>query len=168
MFENDTLMTALLPCVLKNAISPEIIASDLEVNKETAENIIRCLTEKGIIFNYNPNKKVNMLMSYQNFEKTFSSLNGDLKKEIEKDFCFFNEKLDIFSGKIKQEETLNDSLKEQALDLIKKQKFISTTILQKILQIGYANACKIIDWLLERKLIKKSTTYEVIKKEKIV
>ena len=49
------------------------------------------------------------------------------KNEIEKDFCFFNEKLDIFSGKIKQEEPLNDNLKEQALDLIKKQKNIEVS-----------------------------------------
>ena len=106
------------------------------------------------------------LKSYQKFEKTYSSLDSILKKEIEKDFCFFNEKLDIFSGKIKHEEPLSDKLKEQALDLIKKQKTISSAILQKILQIGYSNACKIIDWLLEQKLIRKTNTYEVIKNEK--
>ena len=166
MFNNDTLMTALLPCVLKNAISPEIIASDLEVNKETAESMISGLIEKELIFNYNPSKKVNLLISYQKFEKTYSSLDSILKKEIKKDFCFFNEKLDIFSGKIKHEEPLSDKLKEQALDLIKKQKTISSAILQKILQIGYSNACKIIDWLLEQKLIRKTNTYEVIKNEK--
>ena len=43
MFDNDVLMTALLPCVLKNAISPEIIASELRTDKSTAENLIICL-----------------------------------------------------------------------------------------------------------------------------
>jgi hypothetical protein len=95
MFDNDILMTALLPCVLKNAISPEIIASDLEVNIETAESMISGLIEKELIFNYNPSKKVNLLISYQKFEKTYSSIDSNLKNEIEKEFCFFNEKLDI-------------------------------------------------------------------------
>lgn len=165
MFDNDILMTALVPCVLKKAISPDIISNDLEVDRKTAETMLNGLIEKELIFNYNQNKKVNLLISYQDFNKTYSSVDENTKKEIEKDFCFFNEKLDIFSGKIKQEETLNDSLKEQALDLIKKQQFISTTILQKILQIGYPNACKILDWLLEQKLIKKTNTYEVINNE---
>lgn len=166
MFDNDILMTALLPCVLKNAISPDIISNDLEVDRKTAETMLNGLIEKELIFNYNQNKKVNLLISYQDFNKTYSSVDENTKKEIEKDFCFFNEKLDIFSGKIKQEEPLNDNLKEQALDLIKKQKNISTAILQKILQIGYPNACKILDWLLEQELIKKVNIYEVIKNEK--
>lgn len=162
MFNNEILMIALLPCVLKKAISPDIISNDLGVDKNTAENIIRCLTEKGIIFNYNPNKKVNMLMSYQNFEKTFSSLNGDLKKEIEKDLCLFNEKINISNGQPLSKTQLDDELKERTLNLLKSQKQVSTFFLQKNLEIGYANACKIIDWLLEQKLIKKSTTYEVV------
>lgn len=162
MFNNEILMIALLPCVLKKAISPDIISNDLGVDKNTAENIIRCLTEKGIIFNYNPNKKVNMLISYQNFEKTFSSLNGDLKKEIEKDFCLFNEKINISNGQPLSKTQLDDELKERTLNLLKSQKQVSTFFLQKNLEIGYSNACKIIDWLLEQKLIKKSTTYEIV------
>ena len=166
MFDNSKLMKALLSCALKNAISLDIISNDLEVDRKTAEAMLNGLIEKELIFNYNYSKKVNLLISYQKFEKTYSSLESILKKEIEKDFCFFNEKLDIFSGKIKHEEPLSDKLKEQALDLIKNQKTISSAILQKILQIGYPNACKIIDWLLEQKLIRKTNTYEVIKNEK--
>ena len=166
MFENDILMTALLPCVLKNAISPEIIASDLAVNKETAESMISGLIEKDLIFNYNPSKKVNLLISYQKFEKTYSSIDSNLKNEIEKEFCFFNENLDISSGKILPDKQLDEGLKERALLLLKTQKQINASILQKYLQIGYSNACKIIDWLLEKELIKKVNIYEVIKNEK--
>ena len=162
MFDNDILMTALLPCVLKNAISPDIISRDLEVDRKTAEAILNGLIEKELIFNYNSSKKVNLLISYQKFEKTYSSLDSILKKEIEKDFCFFNEKIDIFSGQIPPEKQLDKELKERALRLLKKQKQVNVSILQKHLQIGYYNACKIIDWLLEQKFIKKSTTYEVV------
>lgn len=166
MFNNDMLMMALLPCALKNAISPEIIAIDLETNKETAENMISGLIENKLIFNYNPSKKVNLLISYQKFEKNYSSIDPNLKKEIEKEFCFFNEKLDITSGKILPEKQLDEELKERALRLLKTQKQISTSILQKYLQIGYSNAYKIVDWLLEQKLIAKPSTYEVIDNEK--
>ena len=168
MFNNDILMMALLPCVLKNAISPEIIASDLEVDRKTAEAMLNGLIEKELIFNYNPSKKVNLLISYQKFEKTYSSLDSNLKKEIEKDFCFFNEKIDISNGQILPEKQLDEELKERALRLLKTQKQVNASILQKHLQIGYSNACKLLDWLLEQKLIKKTNTYEVIKKEKIV
>ena len=166
MFENDILMTALLPCILKNAISPEIIASELRTDKATAENLIICLIEKNLIFGYNSNKRVNVLISVDNFEKAFSNLEESLKKEIEKEFCFFNENIDIFSGELKREESISRELKEEALALLKEGKVISTAILQKKLKIGFPNACKIIDWLLAQKLIKKTNTYEVIKNEK--
>ena len=152
-------MTALLPCVLKNAISPEIIASDLEVNKETAESMISGLIEKELIFNYNPSKKVNLLISYQKFEKTYSSIDSNLKNEIEKEFCFFNEKLDISSGKILPDKQLEEELKERALRLLKTQKQINASILQKHLQIGYSNACKLLEWLQKHKLIETQPVF---------
>ena len=166
MFDNDIIMTSLLPCVLKNAISPDIISSDLEVDRKTAEAMLNSLIEKELIFNYNYSKKVNLLISYQKFEKTYSSLDSILKKEIEKDFCFFNEKIDISNGQIHPEKQLDEELKERALRLLKTQKQVNASILQKHLQIGYSNACKIIDWLLEQELIKKVNIYEVIKNEK--
>lgn len=162
MFNNEILMMALLPCVLKKAISPDIISNDLEVDKNTAENIINLLTEKEIIFNYNPNKKVNILMSYQNFNETFSNLEDSLKKEIKKEICLFNERIDIYNGQPLSKTQLDEELKERTLNLLKSQKQVSTLFLQKNLEIGYSNACKIIDWLLEQKLIKKSTTYEIV------
>ena len=53
MFDNGILMAALLSCALKNAISPDIISNDLEVDRKTAEAMLNGLIEKELIFNYN-------------------------------------------------------------------------------------------------------------------
>ena len=81
MFDNDMLMMVLLPCALKSAISPDIISNDLEVDRKTAEDMLNCLIKKELIFNYNPSKKVNLLISYQKFEKTYSSLESIVSKQ---------------------------------------------------------------------------------------
>lgn len=46
MFDNDVLMTALVTCVLKKAISPDIISNDLEVDRKTAKAMLNGLIEK--------------------------------------------------------------------------------------------------------------------------
>lgn len=162
MITNEILSVALFSCMIKKAISPEIITNELQIDGIAGKQIIQELIKRNIIFGYNINKKVNLFISIQEFEKEFSGTDKNTLQEIKKDFCMYDNKTNIFNCEINNDLPLDEELKQKALDVIKNQKQINISILQKNLKTSYANAGKLMDWLLEHNLIKKPNFYEVV------
>ena len=163
LITKEIITYALISCSLKKVISPQIISNELSMDIKNAHKIIDELINQKLISGYDKNKKVNLLISISKFEEYFSFLSEEDKKSITKDFCFYNDNVNFFTGELDVEQPLNEELKNKALEFIKKENAISPASLQRKLKVGFSNACKIIDWLLEQKLIKKTNTYEVIK-----
>ena len=162
MITNETLSMALISCMINKVISPEIIINELQIDGINGELVIQELIKRNIIFGYNGNKKVNLFISMQEFEKEFSGIDQNTMQEQKKDFCVYDSNTNIFTCEINADFPLDKELKQKALDLIKNKKQINASTLQKNLKTSYANAGKLLDWLLEQNFIKKSNFYEVI------
>ena len=124
-----------------------------KIPEDEAIGIIEILLERRVIFNFDFTKREMDCISKDDFDNLIKTT-GKSERELIKKYCVFNPKMSIDGTLREIEETpLSEELKQQALLIAVDIGLISTSILQRVLKIGFHCAIQVLDWMKEHNYI---------------
>lgn len=124
-----------------------------KIDEDEAIEIIETLLKRRVIFNFDFSKREMDCISKDDFDNLIKTTGKSAKELIEK-YCVFNPKMSI-DGTLREieETTISEELIEQALLIAVDIGLISTSILQRVLKIGFHRAIQVLDWMKEHNYI---------------
>ena len=124
-----------------------------KIPEDEARELINVLIERKAIFNYDFTNREMDCVSKEEFDNLVK-ITGKSESELIKKYCVYNSNMSIGGTLREIEETpISEELKQKALLIAVDIGLISTSILQRVLKIGFHRAIQVLDWMKEHNYI---------------
>ena len=151
MIDFSTLQRAYVSLFLSGYVSVKLLKDELSVSEKEAEEVIKELSLKGAISGFDFAKGEMLLLTEKELDSLLEKVkNDEVKENLKKDFCVYNNELSMFTLEPIDEEEIDAALIEKAKGLKEQYGKLTSILIHKELKIGLSKAVKVLKIIEEQ------------------